>query len=146
MSIQYLSHQDKFDSMNGRTIEQAAQLSELLHRRRNQRPFVAEISGDNGFQLTFGIGTDLCCAQHSRADGSQPYLMAVSPRPLLKTGYAEFLSANTPTPIAARYIISFDELKEIALYFLQTGERSDGVSWQVLDPRAIEEDAGRTAD
>ena len=146
MILRYLNHQNKFDSMNGRTIEQAEQLSQLLHCRRNQRPFVAEISGDNGFQLTFGIGSDMCCVQHSHADGSQPYLMAVSPRPPMRTGYAEFLSANTPTPIAARYIIGFDELKEVALHFLQTGERSNVVSWQILDPKAIEEDAERIAD
>jgi hypothetical protein len=146
MIIRYHSHQDKFDAMNGQTIEQSEQLSELLDRRRSQRPFVAEISGDNGFQLTFGIGTNLCCVQHSHADGSQPYLMAVSPNPSMSSGYVEFLSANTPTPIAARYIISFDELKQVAQHFLQTGERSNVVSWQVLDPMAIEEDAQRTAD
>jgi hypothetical protein len=144
MIIRYLSHQDKFDPMNGRPIERREQLSELLDLRRNKRPFVAEISGDNGFQLTFGIGSNLCCVQHSYANGSQPYLMAVSPHPTMKEGCAEFLSANTPTPIAARYIISFDELKEIAQYFLQTGDRSNAVSWQVLDPRAVEEDTQRS--
>jgi len=43
-------------------------------------------------------------------------------------------------------IASKGERTGVALYFLQTGERSDVVSWQVLDPRAIEEDAERTAD
>lgn len=140
MTIRYLSHQDKFDPMNGRPIDQREQMSELLDLRRNKRPFVAEISGDNGFRLTFGIGSDFCCVQHCHADGSQPYLMAVSPNPPMKKGYAEFLSANTRTPIAARYIIGFDELKEIAQYFLRAGERSNAVSWQILDPRAIDED------
>lgn len=144
MTIRYLSHQDKFDPMNGRPIEQREQMSELLDLRRNKCPFVAEICGDNGFRLTFGLGSNFCCVQHCHADGSQPYLMAVSPNPPMKKGCAEFLSANTPTPIAARYIISFDELKEIAQYFLLTGQRSHAVSWQILDPRAIEEDTHRS--
>lgn len=141
MNIRYLSHQDKFDPMNGKSIERGEQLAELLDLRRGQRPFVAEISGDNGFRLTFGIGRNFCCVQHCHANGSQPYLMAVSPNPLMRKGCAEFLSANTSTPIAARYIISFDELKEITQHFLLTGERSNVVSWQILDPSAIEEDA-----
>jgi hypothetical protein len=61
----------------------------------------------------------------------------------MKRGYVEFLTANTPTPVAARYIISFDELKEVVLYFLQTGERSDAVVWQKLNLQALKEDAER---
>jgi len=61
----------------------------------------------------------------------------------MKAGYLEFLTADTPSPIAARYIVSFEEVKEIVLFFLQTGERSDVVCWQELDPNAIFEDAER---
>ncbi len=146
MIVRYLSLQDKFDPMNGQKIEQRDKLSELLHRRRNLRPFVAWLTGENGFQITFGISTDRCCAQYSAADGSPPYLMAVSAHPLMKQGYVEFLAANTPTPFAARYIITFAELKEVALHFKKTGERSDAVSWQVLNPRATKEDAERPRD
>jgi hypothetical protein len=145
MIVRYLSHQDKYDACNEKAIEQTEELSELLDRRRNQRPFVAELSGDNGFQIVFGVSTDLCCAEYHRIDGDPPYLMAVSPHRHVKRGYVEFLAANTLTPIAARYIISFEELKEIALYFLKTGERSGSVSWQVLNPMAIKEDTERPA-
>jgi hypothetical protein len=69
--------------------------------------------------------------------------MAVSTNPPIKSGYVEFLISNTPTPFAARYIISFDELKEVVLHFMKTGERSDMVLWQELDPRAVKEDAER---
>lgn len=146
MIVRYLSHQDKFDPMNGQMIEHRDKLSELLHRRRNLRPFIAWLTGANGFQITFGISTDRCCAQFSRADGSPPYLMAVSPHPLMKRGYVEFLAANTPTPFAARYIITFDELKEVALHFMETGERSDTVFWRELEPGACKEDAERAPD
>jgi Immunity protein Imm1 len=143
MIVRYLNYQDKFDPMNGERFLQKDKLAELLNSRRNQRPFVAELIGDNGFQLTFGLGANLCTVQHSCADGSPPYLMAVSLHPPMQKGCVEFFAAGTPTPFAARYIISFDELEEIALHFLQTGERSAAVAWQVLNPRAVKEDAER---
>jgi Immunity protein Imm1 len=130
--VRYLNYQDKFDVLNGKPIDRKEQLAELLHRRRNQRPFVAELSGDNGFQIVFGISTDLCFAEHRRINGDLPYLMAVSPDPPRKQGDVEFYAANTPTPIPARNIIRFDELKQIALHFLETGERSDAVLWEPL--------------
>jgi hypothetical protein len=140
MSVRYFNYQDKYDATNGKVVAQRDQLSELLHRRRNQRPFVAELAGENGFQIIFGISTNLCCTQYSRTDGSPPYLMAVSPHPPMKRGCVEFFAGGQRTPFAARYIITFDELKEIAIRFLETGEKSDAVSWQVLNPRAIIED------
>lgn len=142
MIVRYLNYQDKTDPLNGKEIEKNDELLALLDDRRNRRPFIAELVGNNGFQITFGIGP-LCVVQHSAADGSPPYLMAVSPRPPIQSGYLTFLAAGTPTPFAARYIISFDELKEIAVYFLQAGKTSPSVSWEVLNPRAVKEDAER---
>jgi hypothetical protein len=72
--------------------------------------------------------------------------LAMSARPPLKRGYIEFLTANTPTPVAARYIINFDDLLQIAVQFFRTGERSDNVVWQKFNPRALREDAERSAD
>jgi hypothetical protein len=143
MKVRYLNYQTESDSMNGAVITDEAKVAELLNGRRNQPPFLAELAGDNGFQIMMGIGRDLCCVQYSPANGKAPYLMAVSFHPPMKTGYVEFLTANTPTAIASRYIISFDELKVIAFNFLKTGERSGEMLWQELDPRAIKEDAER---
>ncbi len=75
-----------------------------------------------------------------------PNLIAISARPPMKRGFVEFLTANTPTPVAARYIISFVELKETVLEFLRTGALSDVVDWQKLDRRALKEDAERPPD
>ena len=140
MTVRYLNYQDKYDVMNGKIIAQRNELSELLHRRRNQRSFVSELNGGNGFQIICGISTELCCAQYSRIDGSPPYLMAVSRHPPMKRGCVEFFAGDQPTPFAARYIITFEELKEVALHFLETGERSSAVSWKELNPRATRED------
>jgi hypothetical protein len=144
MKIRYTNQQDDCDPMNGTIIASSIKLSELLDDRRNNAPFLARISSDHGFEIMVGIGGDVGCVQYSRSDGKAPYLMAVSAHPPMKGGYVEFLAANTPTPIAGRYIVSFGELKEIALHFLKTGERSDAVSWRELDPRAILEDAERS--
>jgi Immunity protein Imm1 len=146
MKIIYSNQQDKRDPLNGSVIGSDAELTELLEGARTQKPFFIRLSGDNGFELMNGIAGDLGCVQHSCSDGSSPNLLAVSAQPPLKRGYVEFLTANTPTPVAARYIISFDELKQIVLHFLHTGERSNEVVWQKFYPRALKEDAERPAE
>lgn len=143
MRIRYVNQQNKLDPMNGVVIAESAKLAKLLDSRRNDPPFLGELAADNGYHIEFGIGGDIGCVQFSSTDGDPPYLMAMSANPPMKSGYVEFLISNTPTPFAARYIIRFDELKEIALHFMETGERSNRVLWQKLDPRAIKEDAER---
>jgi hypothetical protein len=66
--------------------------------------------------------------------------MAVSPQRHTKNGYIEFLVSDTPTPFAARYILSFDQVKTISVHFLDTGGKSDAVSWCEFEPGAIRED------
>ncbi len=130
MSILYLNHQDDFDPMNSAVFSDGGKLGELLEARKKQPPFLAKLSGDNGFELMIGIGRTVGCAQYSRSDGNPPYLMAMSPRPPMNNGGFEFLTADTLTPIPARHILRFVELKEIALHFLVTGERSTEFGWE----------------
>lgn len=77
-----------------------------------------------------GIGGTFGCVQYSRSDGGPPYLVAVPARPYPTKADIEFLTGNTATPVPARNILSFDELSQIALHFLATGERSELVSWE----------------
>lgn len=140
MKIRYDNQQDHFDPMNGVELAEAGRLSELLNARKRRPPFFARLSGENGFELTLGIGRNVGAAQYASADGSLPYLIAVSTNPPLKRGGVEFLTANTPTPIFARFIVSFYELRNIAAHFLETGGRSSEVRWEELgaaksDPR-----------
>jgi hypothetical protein len=132
MIVQYRNNQDKSDPQNGAIFAASTTLSGLLDNVRRRRPFIAELRGDNGFELVIGIGGDIGFVEHRRIDGDLPYLMARSAHPPMKTGDVEFLTANTPTPIVARYILSFEELKEIASHFLATGERSDSVAWEEI--------------
>ena len=119
MIVQYLNNQDKSDSQSGAVFTDGERLSVLLNGLRKRSPFVAELRGDSGFELLVGIGGNLGFVEHRRIDGDLPYLVAVSPDPPIKSGEVEFLTANTPTPIRARYILSFDELKQIAIHFLK---------------------------
>lgn len=146
MRVHYDNEQDDLDPMNRTVIGSSAQLLELLASRKNNAPFFVRLFGDNGFEIMIGVGGNVGCAQYSRSDGSPPCLMAVSSRPAMKRGCVEFLTANTPTPIAARYIIGFDEVKAIAIDFLKAGERSNVVSWQILNPKAVREDIERPSD
>ena len=145
MIVRYDNEQSASDPLSGAAIDGSLRLAQLLESRRDNAPFFARLTGDNGFEIMIGIARDVG-VQYSRSNGRPPYLMAVSYDPPVKRGCVEFLAANTPTPIAARYIISFDELKTIALHFLNTGERSDSTSWQVLNPRAAREDMERPLD
>lgn len=122
MKIRYDNGQDKSDSMNGVDIVDADELAKLLDERRSRAPFIADLIADNGFELMIGIGRDVGCAQYSRTDGEPPYLMAVSPQRQMKSGYVDFLVNNTPTPFAARYILTFEQVKAVSLHFLATGE------------------------
>lgn len=142
MKIRYVNEDDKSDPLNGSIMTDAENLIQLLDERRNSVPFNADLVAGNGFELMIEIAGDLACAQYSRSDREPPYLMAVSPHPpTVRAGYVEFLAGGTPTPVAARYIISFDELKQVASHFINTGERSEAVSWQEFDPGAAREDA-----
>jgi hypothetical protein len=132
MIVRYKNQQDKSDPMNDVAITSKKELSDLLRARRHNAPFLARLSGHNGFEIMVGIGGEIGCVQYSRSDGRPPYLMAHSANPPLKSGDVEFLTANTPTPVPAEEIISFEEIEEIALHFLETGERSDIVIWQDL--------------
>jgi hypothetical protein len=130
MIVRYKNQQDKSDPMNDVAVASKRQLSDLLQARRSNAPFLARLTGDNGFEIMVGIGGEVGCVQYSRSDGSLQYLMAHSANPPLKSGDVEFLTANTPTPVPASEIISFKELEEVALHFLETGERSSSVSWE----------------
>ena len=104
----------------------------MLDKRRKNVPFIAELSADNGFQLTIGIGGGVSFAQYRRVDGELPYLVAVPLLPRVKSRYVEFLINNTLTPIPGRYVLNFDEMKQIAVHFLETGDRSDAFAWEAI--------------
>jgi Immunity protein Imm1 len=132
MKVRYENQQDQRDLMNGNEIGTIGELAKLLDERRNSEPFLAELAGQNGYELMIGLGSGVACAQYSRSDGEPPYLMAVAPQRRMKGRYVAFLMNNTPTEIPMRFILNFDEMKQIALYFLETGDRSGAFSWEEI--------------
>ena len=132
MNVRYRNQQDKSDPMNDAVISETEHLSKLFEDRRKCMPFLASLDGDNGYELMIGLGSGVGWAQHSRQDGELPYLVAVPTRQRVRSGYVEFLINNTPTPMRARNILNFDEVKQIALHFLATGERDEAFTWDSI--------------
>jgi immunity protein Imm1 of predicted polymorphic toxin system len=141
MIVFFQNFQDTADPDNWRAIYSAHELIDLLDKKRCASPFIAHFSAANDFRIEIGIGGDFGCVQISRMDDKPPYLMAVSHQPPMKRGYIEFLCGGTPTPVGASNILTFDELKSVLLDFLETGERSDKVSWRPVRPGDVKEDA-----
>lgn len=83
MKVRYFNQQDKGDPMHGAAISDKAQLNKLLDVVKSRPPFAAAFEGDNGFELSIGISEKLCSVQYSNLNGDPPYLMAMSPEPLL---------------------------------------------------------------
>lgn len=132
MKVRYVNEQDKSDPMNGAVIADSGTLADVLEGRRKNAPFIAKLSGDNGYEFAIGLGSGVGFAQYSRLDGDPPYLVAVPARRRVTGRYIEFLMNNTPTAIPARHILGFEEVKRIALHFFETGERSESFSWESI--------------
>ena len=130
MNVEYENQQDHFDPMNRIVFSDGAKLGQLLDARKRQPPFGARLSGENGYELMIGLGGRFAFIQYSLSNGDPPYLLAMSENPPLKSGGIEFFVGNTPTPVTARHIIRFAELKEIAFHFIETGQRGSGVGWE----------------
>jgi hypothetical protein len=99
MKVRFKNQQDALYSMNGHAILTTLQFAKLLDDRRQDEPFLANLTADNGYELMIGLGSGVACAQFSSPDGEPPYLMAVPPRRQAEERCVEFLMNNTPTAI-----------------------------------------------
>ena len=130
MKVTLFDDQEHSNPVNGRIVESENELMAVLDRFKRRRPFLFHLDGENGYSLVIGMG-DSGCVQHTATDGSGAYLMAVMDRrPQNGVPDLEFLAAGTPTPASARYAIPFETIKDIARYFLRTGERNPSVCWE----------------
>ena|SRR6266446_7606757 len=132
MIVRIRDCQDQTSSVNGLAVTSDDQLFQVLDSLRTRKPFFAELVGDNGCTLLIGIGGVIGCAQFSRSDGEPPYLMAIAPKQFAEHGHVEFLVGNTPTPVPSRYILPFENIKNIASAFRHTGTRSADVTWEKI--------------
>jgi|SRR5262245_23209194 len=132
MRTHFYDLQDDANPLNGTSIENSAELRNALESLRDRPPFFAELIGDNGFKLTFGLGATEGCVQFCSVEDDPPYLMAVNPNIRDSEGGVEFLCGGTPTPVDKRYCLPYDAFVEIVAGFVQTGERKHDVLWEEI--------------
>jgi hypothetical protein len=105
-------------------IRSTQELLELLDAFRGRAPFVCELVSDHGFRVTIGIGGPTGFVQHSTAEGDIPYRVAVNPDVTDQSGIEVFTAGQTATEIPRRYCLPFDTVRELVLFFAETGARS----------------------
>ncbi len=130
MSATFHDLQQLDNPMNGTRLETAATIAELFRSLRDRKPFLFELSGDNGFMLTIGFAGNCGSVQYSPSDGSPPYLVAVADDAVDDGKLVEFLAGNTPTPIPRRFCLPTDQVEKIAAEFLTRGGKSTAVAWE----------------
>lgn len=135
MKTHFFDLQDDDNPLNGTCIENSAELQNVLASVRDRAPFIAELIGDNGFKLTFGLGAAEGFVQFSSVEDDPPYLMAVNPNLRDSEGEYEFLCGGTLTPVEKRYCLPYDSFVEILAEFAQTGQRKPDVHWEELGPK-----------
>jgi hypothetical protein len=123
---------DNANPLNGTGIENFAEFQNVLENVRDRLPFIAELIGDNGFKLTFVLGTMEACVQFCSVELEPPYLMAINPDLRDSEGEVEFLIGGTLTPVSKRYCLPYDAFVEIVEEYVQTGERKHDVLWEEL--------------
>jgi immunity protein Imm1 of predicted polymorphic toxin system len=127
--------QDYSSPLDGAVVQNQKELFAVLENARDREPFACELVGENGYMLTLGIGKEVGSVQYSPSNYDPPYLLALAPGYHAGEGEGEeecveFLCGNTPTPFYKRHILPFETVKQIAAYFVETGERSPEVSWE----------------
>jgi hypothetical protein len=134
MKTHFVDLIDNDNPLNGTSIESLAELQNVLESVRERIPFIAELSGDNGFKLTFVLGPTEGCAQFCSVENKPPYLIAVNPNLRDSEGQVVFLIGGTQTPVSKRYCLPYDAFVTIVEEFVQTGERMRDVLWEELGP------------
>ncbi len=134
MKTHFFDLLDNANHLNGTSIENLAEFQNVLESVRDRLPFIAELIGDNGFKLTFVLGTTEGCVQFCSVEPEPPYLIAVNSDVRDSEEEVEFLMGGTLTPVSIRYCLPYDALVEIVAEFIQTGERKHDMLWEELGP------------
>ncbi len=130
MNIVFQDLQHDHNPHNGQVFGTVPGIALLLDELREMSPpFMCQFTGDNGFSLTAGLAREFGCVQYAANDGAPPYLMATNPI-TSDTREMEFLVGDTATPIAGRYRLPFETVKEIVLDLVASGTRSRAVKWE----------------
>lgn len=132
MIVTFFDRQDKQNELNGTVISDPNSIIAFLDSLKTRPPFFCELICENGYTLLVGIGSHCGCSQYSLTDGCPPYLIAISKRPSEVSDYTDFLMADTPTPIAARFCLPVETTQKVASHFVLTGKRYQEVEWEEI--------------
>lgn len=132
MKVVFFDRQNESNSMNGAQIAGSHGLESLLDSLKSRSPFFFELIGQGENKLLVGISGELGCVQYSEKTGEPPYFMATKADASQDDQYLEFLIGDTPTPVLVRYCLPFDTVKQVALHFQKTGNRSPTVMWEEI--------------
>ena len=132
MKLTFSDYQDSTNPLNGTQVESPAELRELFKALYHREPFGAELLGENGFRLTIWLGGPKGGLQHGREDGAPPYLVPVATDDSDSSDDYEFMVGGTSTPISARYVLPIDEVIEICVVFMETGQRKGDMVWEEI--------------
>jgi len=85
-------------------------------------------SSDYG-TLTIGVGNPVGFVEYMNASATPPYLIATN-NSTNNGGFIEFDSGGTLTPVSTRHCINFEQVIDIATFFLKNGKLSATVYWE----------------
>jgi len=122
--------QDPLNPNNGRSVCDAQSLKTIFDSLRGRPPFLCEFMGDE-VRLVVGVG-DSGFVQFGAADGEPPYLVAIGSTTGHSGDSAEFLTANTPTPIPRRYCMPMATVCDIVLDCLVRKQPSPQTNWEEI--------------
>lgn len=130
MNAVFYDEQNTPNPLNGTTVIDRAELFNVLLNLPETEPFFCKLEGANGYELLFGVGQEYGCAQYSRKDGEPPYLVAVATRTADETECLDFRFGNELTSVPKSRCLPIETVREIAAYFVETGNRSSITSWE----------------
>lgn len=132
MSAQFFDQNNDSNPYNGTVLIDGAAAKALLKSNVSNKPFFAELISDHQTKLLIGLGPKIACAQFSTSNDDPPYLMASLESERMQSGFAEFLIEGTPSEVPRRLCVPLSVLLDVAAHFVETGERSPIVDWEVI--------------
>ena len=152
MRVRFFDKEMDDNPLNGAVIGSGEELLAILDQLRHRKPFGLELASEHGFSLDICLAETYGAVQHIGSDGGSSYLLAVAPgrSPIFvppdlsphavafnddrQNGVEspEFLVGGTATPVPTRYILPYDLVRNIAVHFLETGERQSDVTWEQI--------------
>ncbi len=127
MQTFFVDMENRSNPANGTVLLDAESTGNLFDALDRNLPLICELKAENGYKLTIGLGTEIGFAQYSKTDGDPPYLVAVADG-IVDRNHVFFID-GTETEISREHCLAYAVVREIAMFFTETGMRSDCAVW-----------------